>query len=200
MRKQEIVWHPQQVVSKILLISHPRVSTSSLCVARLGMYNTGRIHPCIFCTMKNHGLTCRIPPGVKKFQTDSSRVRMRPCLFLLSFCSVSSLFQTNYSGLTTASGQQPWSLETHYVRLKMRDNSCQSQHLMPLTCFHVAKKHAWKLCNWEDSPFLKLRALSSSEIVLLPSELFCTKTYLFYFFWSHSSMFNINNGTETRQP
>ena len=142
MRKQEIVSHPQQVVSKILLINHPRVSTSSLCVDRLGMYNTGWIYPCIFCTMKNHGLTCRIPPGVNKFQTDSSRIRMRPCLFLPSFCSISSLFQTNYSGLTTTSGQQPWSLGTHCVRLKMRDNSCQSQHSMPLTCFHVAEKHA----------------------------------------------------------
>ena len=152
--------------------------------------------------MKNHGLICRIPPGVNKVQTDSFRIKMRPCLF---FPFVQFL-QTSFSGLTTTSEQQPWSLETHHVILRMRDNSCQSQHLMPLTCFQVPKgkdkkkKHACKMYNWEDSSFLKLRILSSYEIAVLPSKLFCTKSYLFYFFCSQRNMFNISNGTETRQP
>lgn len=53
-------------VSTIHLMSQPCVATLSLCVLRLGIYNTELKHPCIFCNMKNRGLTCRIPPGVNK--------------------------------------------------------------------------------------------------------------------------------------
>lgn len=99
------------------------------------MYETGLKNLCIFYNMKNHDLTLRIPPEVNKCQADSWRIKM----FVPSYCSISSLFQTNYPGPSATSGQQAWSLETHYVRLKMRDNSCQSQNLMPLTCFHGAE-------------------------------------------------------------
>lgn len=131
----------------------PYLSLSlSFCVVRLDMHNTGLRCPCIFYSMKNDDLTFRIPPGVDKYQTDSWRIKRRPCLFppIVQFLpSVSSLFRSGSSGPTSASGLQAGSLGTHYVRLKMRDNSCQGPCWMPLTCFRVARKaHSHAVQLW----------------------------------------------------
>lgn len=135
--------------------------------------------------MKNRGLTWRIPPGVNKCQTDSSRIKMRPCLFLpfVQFLHSSKPITQAPPSLLGNSLEvlklimSGWKWET----IALSKPAFDAFDLFP--CSKKKKKRrACKVYNWEDSPFLQLRVLSSSEIVLLSPKLFCSKTYLVYYF------------------
>ena len=124
-------------------------------------------------------------------------------MFVLSFCSISSNQFLRPHHHFWAAALKSWNSPCHIEneRQQLSEPAFDAFNLFPGTKRkRQKKKHACKMYNWEDSSFLKLRILSSYEIAVLPSKLFCTKSYLFYFFCSQRNMFNISNGTETRQP
>ena len=149
MRKQEIISHSQQVVSKFLLLSHPRVSISPFCITRLCIYNIGWIYPCLFCTMKNHGLICRIPPKVNSLQTDSLRIKMRPCLF---FPFVQFLFSNQLLRLHHhfwAAALKSWNSSCHVEneRQQLSEPAFDAFDLFPCTKIKKKKKSMLASCT-----------------------------------------------------
>lgn len=177
------------------------MSTSSLSIIRLGQVrNTGPKYSGTFCNVKNHGLTCRITPGVYKCQTDNLRTKRRPCLFLpfVQFLHSSKPITQILPPLLGSS------LEVLKLIMSV-ENERQQLSEPAFDAFNLflcskKKKRVCMLFNWEDSPFLEPRLLSSSKIALLSPQLFCTKAYLFYFSCSYNSMFYIDNGRKERQP
>ena len=106
-------------------------------------------------------------------------------MFVLCFSSISSnqLLRPHHLEVLKFT-MSCWKWETTAVR-----TSIWCLWLVSMYQKEEKQKHACKLYNWEDSSFLKLRILSTYETAVLPSKLFCTKTYLFYFSCSHRNMF-----------